>query len=189
MTEAAQGHKARKRTVTWQDPAIAANSVRTMSGLEFVFAIQNGTLPQPPIARLLGYRIAHVEKGQAVFELVPEEFLYNPIGSVHGGVACTLLDSAMSCAVHTLLPQGAGYTTIEVKVNFIRPVTGQTRIVRSEAHAVHIGRRLATAEGRLIDPDGKLFAHGTATFMVLGPGQPDSKEDSGRKKKGTGVAR
>jgi len=108
-----------------------------------------------------------VSEGHAVFAVDPDEYHYNPIGVVHGGLAATLLDSAMGCAVHSKLPPGAGYTTLEIKVNFIRAMTGETGRVRCEAKIVHSGARTATAEGRIVDEAGKLYAHGTTTCLIL----------------------
>lgn len=139
----------------------------TLSGLDYVRAIFAGELPPPPIATLLGFRGVEAERGRALFEIVPGEEHYNPIGSVHGGVALTLLDSAMGCAVHTLLDAGVGYTTLEVKANFVRPITAETGVVRCEGVVVHGGSRVATAEGRVTDEGGKLLAHGTTTCLVL----------------------
>src|SRR5262245_25595919 len=141
--------------------------LRSMSGLEFLSAIRDGRLPAPPIARLLGLSLVEVAHGRAVFEGTPAPHHYNPIGSVHGGYAATLLDSCMSCAVHTTLPKGSGYTTLEFKVNFVRALTSETGRVRAEGQVLTTGRRVGTAEGRLIDPAGKLLAHGIATCLVM----------------------
>ena len=146
--------------------AIAAHGL-TLSGIDYVRAIFAGELPPPPIATLMGFRGVEAEPGRAVFEILPGEEHYNPIGSVHGGVALTLLDSAMGCAVHTLLDAGVGYTTLEVKANFVRPITVETGLVRCEGVVLHAGSRVATAEGRVTDAAGKLLAHGTTTCLVL----------------------
>jgi uncharacterized protein (TIGR00369 family) len=138
-----------------------------LAGLPFLEAIRDGRLPAPPIMRLLGYTLTEVEAGRAVFECEPAESHYNPIGSVHGGVISTLLDSALSCAVHTTLAAGAGYTTAELKVNFVRPVMAGTGRLRSEGRVIHVGSRLATAEARLTDASGKLYAHAVGTCLVL----------------------
>jgi len=141
-----------------------------MSGIEFLQAIRDEQLPAAPIAALLGMRIAEVERGRVVFEVVPAEHHYNPIGVVHGGLAMTLLDSAMACSVQTHIPAGSGYTTVEVKVNLVRPITMQTGMLRAIGKAVHVGNRIATAEGRLEDASGKLYAHGTTTCIILNGG-------------------
>jgi uncharacterized protein (TIGR00369 family) len=160
----------RSRTITWEDPVEAASRAAGLSGLEHLRAIRDGKLPPPPIAALMGFEPVEVEEGRAVFAVTPEEFHYNPIGVVHGGLAATLLDSAMGCAVQTTLPPGQAYTTLEVKVNFARPLTRDTGRVLCEARVVHRGRTVATAEGRVYAEDsGKLLAHGTTTCLVLSP--------------------
>jgi uncharacterized protein (TIGR00369 family) len=138
-----------------------------LAGIDYVRAIFAGELPPPPIAELMGFRGIEAEPGRAVFEIVPGEQHYNPIGSVHGGVALTLLDSAMGCAVHTLLEAGVGYTTLEVKANFVRPILADTGVVRCEGTVLHAGSRVATAEGRVVDGAGKLLAHGTTTCLIF----------------------
>jgi uncharacterized protein (TIGR00369 family) len=157
----------RTRTITWEDPLPAVERAREMSGLEYLRAIQDGRIPAPPIAALVDMRLAEVGEGRAVFELKAAEFHYNPIGSVHGGIAATLLDSAMGCAVNTVLPRGASYTTLELKVNYLRPMTRDTGLVRAEGSVVHMGGRVAVAEGRLVDAAGKLYAHATTTCLVM----------------------
>jgi uncharacterized protein (TIGR00369 family) len=137
------------------------------TGLETIEAIFAGQLPPPPIAELMGFRGVEVEPGRAVFELEPGPQHYNPIGSVHGGVAMTLLDSAMGCAIHSLLDAGVLYATLEVKTNFVRPITVDTGLVRCEGTVLHSGSRVATAEGRVVDAEGKLLAHGTTTCLIL----------------------
>ena len=149
------------------DPRELAARGLELPGLEYVRRIFEGELPPPPIATLMGFRGVEAERGRAVFEIEPGEEHYNPIGSVHGGVALTLLDSAMGCAVHTLLDAGVGYTTLEVKANFVRAITAETGLVRCEGVVVHGGSRVATAEGRVTDASGKLLAHGTTTCLIL----------------------
>jgi len=158
---------ARTRTVSWQDPFILANLVGPESGIDLLRRMIKGDLPPPPIAELLGFRLVKAEPGEAVFEFEPAEYHYNPIGVVHGGVAGTLLDSAMGCSVHTTLPAGMGYTTLEFKVNLVRAITMNTGTMCVEGRLVHGGKRAATAEGRVIDRDGKLYAHGTTTCMIF----------------------
>jgi uncharacterized protein (TIGR00369 family) len=145
----------------------------TMSGLEALQAIIARRLPAPPIAQLMGFDLVEVEKGRAMFEGIPAFQHYNPLGSVHGGYAATLLDSCMACAVHSTLPKGVGYTTLEFKIGFIRALTVDTGRVRAEGKTISSGRRVATSEGRLIDARGRLLAHGTTTCLVFDlPGQP-----------------
>jgi uncharacterized protein (TIGR00369 family) len=159
----------RSRTISWEDPVEVAASAAGMSGLEVMEAIRDGELPPPPIAALMGFRPVDFAEGRCVFAATPAEYHYNPIGVVHGGLAATLLDSAMGCAVQTTLPAGQAYTTLEVKVNFARPMTRDTGRVLAEATVVHRGRTVATAEGRLIAEDsGKLLAHATTTCLVFG---------------------
>jgi uncharacterized protein (TIGR00369 family) len=141
----------------------------TMSGLDTMRAVVSGALPHPPIGALLRIRMTEADEGRVVCSLEPGEDQYNPIGSVHGGVIGTLMDSAMSCAVHSTLPAGTGYTTLEMKANFLRPVTSRTGPLTCEGKVVHAGSRVATAECRVIDGAGRLYAHGTVTCLVLTP--------------------
>jgi len=157
----------RTRTVTWEDPRALAAAARGLSGLEYLRKIVAGELPRPPISALMNFGLAELEEGRAVFTVEPAEYHYNPIGVVHGGLAATLLDSAMGCAVHSTLPAGAGYTTLEIKVNYVRPLTAETGEVRAEARVIHVGGRTATAEGRVVDRAGKLYAHATTTCIVF----------------------
>ncbi len=143
------------------------DTIRTLSGLEFLTRIISGELPRPPIAGLLGFSLTEAEEGRVVFEAEPQRHHYNPIGSVHGGFAATLLDSCMSCAVQTKLPVGKGYTTLEFKVNLVRALTDETGPIRAEGTAIQVGSRVGTAEGRLIDASGRLYAHGTTTCLIF----------------------
>jgi uncharacterized protein (TIGR00369 family) len=139
-----------------------------VTGLQVLQAIAAGELPGAPIAELLGFEPIEAEEGRVVFAAVPDHRHYNPIGTVHGGLAATLLDSAMGCAVHSTLPAGTGYTTLELKVNFTRPITTETGRILCEGTVVHRGGRVATAEGRVYAAaDGKLLAHGTTTCLIL----------------------
>jgi uncharacterized protein (TIGR00369 family) len=165
MDDTAKGE--RTLTVSWEDPRAAAEAGRGLSGLEYLRKIVAGELPRPPIGALMNFGIVELGEGYAVFDVEPAEYHYNPIGVVHGGLAATLLDSAMGCAVHSTLPAGAGYTTLEIKVNFVRPMTTGTGRVRCEARLIHRGGRTATAEGRVIDGAGKLYAHGTTTCLIF----------------------
>jgi uncharacterized protein (TIGR00369 family) len=140
----------RVRTVTWEDPKVSARDATSISGFNYLFSIKEGKIKPPPVAALLGYSLSEVEIGRAVFELEPAEYHYNPLASVHGGVASTLLDSAMTAAIISTLPIGITCSTIEMKVNFIRPITSKTGRVRCEGKMIHVGSRTGTAEGRLI---------------------------------------
>jgi uncharacterized protein (TIGR00369 family) len=160
---------ARTRTFTWADPAPGAAAARGMSGLDYLQAIARGELPRPPIMDTLGIDGGEFSEGRAVFTVLPAEYHYNVIGVVHGGLAATLADSALGCAVHSVLPAGAGYTTLELKINFTRPLTVDTGRVWCEAKVIHAGGRVATAEARVTDADGKLYAHATTTCMIFRP--------------------
>lgn len=138
-----------------------------MSGLDYLRAVADGTVAGPPIAALLGMGIERIDPGSVTFWLDVGEHLYNPIGSVHGGIFATLLDSAMGCAVHTTLPAGRAYTTLELKVNLIKALTIDTPRVTATGDVISAGRRVATASGHLVGPDGTLFAHATTTCLVF----------------------
>ena len=137
------------------------------SGLDFLHAVIRGDYPPAPVQATLGFTLDEAEDGRAVFSLQVAEAHYNPMGMLHGGVATTLLDSAMGCAVQATLPPGIVYTTLEVKVNFVRPATAATGRVVAEGTVVHRGRRVSTAEGRLITADGALLAHATTTCLIM----------------------
>lgn len=157
------------RTITWDDPLQAFQKGQTMSGLQYLKAMQSGELAAPPIASLIGMWITEVNEGRVVFAAEPAEYHYNPIGTVHGGIAATLLDSALGCAIHSLLPSDTGYTTLELKVNFLRPLTSKTGTIYCAGEVIHLGGRTATAQARLTDASGTLYAHGTTTCMLLRP--------------------
>jgi uncharacterized protein (TIGR00369 family) len=158
----------RTRTFSWEDPAIAAALGRQMSGLEAMRAIIAGSLPPPPIARLLDIALIEADRGRVVFALEPAEWMYNVIDSVHGGVAATLLDSCMGCAVQSTLEAGAGYATGDLHVRYVRPMSQTSGRVLAQGAVVHIGSRTATAEGRLfVESDDSLLAHGTTGCVLL----------------------
>jgi len=160
------GH--RTRTFTWQDPMGVATLARERSGMELLQAVIDGTVGPPPIADLLGMTFVEVGEGRAVFAVEPAEWMYNPIGSVHGGIAATLLDSCMGCAIHSTLPAGVGYATSDLQIRYSRGITLQTGRIVAEGTVVHAGRRLATAEGRLTEAaTGKLLAHATTGCMLI----------------------
>ncbi len=141
--------------------------VKHLSGLEFMRGLLAGKYPPPPITAALKFALTEVEQGRAVFEGEPDFAFYNPIGSVHGGYAATLLDSCMGCAVHASLAPGQAYTTLEFKINFVRAITDQAGRVRAVGKVIHPGSRAATAEGHLYDTRGKLLAHATTTCLVF----------------------
>ena len=160
----------RTRVVSWEDPVPAAEAGAQMPGIDYMRAIIAGEFPPPPIAVLLRMGPVEVEEGWVAFEGEPGEEHYNPIGTVHGGYAATLLDSAIGSAVHTTLPAGSGYTTLTLETKFVRPITRDTGKVRVEAQVLHRGRRQATGEARLYDAEtGKLLAHGTGTCLIFEP--------------------
>lgn len=136
-------------------------------GLELLQVMLRGELPYPPIARTLAFQLVEVAQGHAVFQGAPGPDHFNPMGGIHGGWYATLLDSALGCAVHTMMPAGRGYTTAELGVNLVKAIPAKVQRVRAEARVVHCGRQLATAEGRLYGPDGTLYAHGTTTCLVF----------------------
>jgi len=163
MTEA----PVRRRAVTWSDPTATARAGREMAGLDFLRALRDGALPPPPAIVLLGIELVEAERGRVVMRLVPGEHLYNPLGSVHGGMIATLLDSVMGCAVHSTLPRCRFYTTLEIKVNYIRSVTATAGMVSAEGQVVQAGRQVAVAEARLTDADGRLYATASTTCLVF----------------------
>ena len=158
----------RVRTFTWSDPLETAMAAASLPGLEAIRKIADGELPPPPIAQLLDFEISLVEEGRVIFAFTPAEWMYNPIGSVHGGVAATLLDSSLGCAIHTTLAAGRRYTTSDLQVRYVRAMSADSGRVLADSHVVHAGRKLATAEGRLYaEDDGKLFAHATTSCLIL----------------------
>ncbi len=159
----------RSKTVTWHDPLRTAQAGAAMSGRDFIQAMIDGKLPPPPIGNLLGFRAVSVGDGDMVFACTPDESAYNPIGVVHGGLVCTLLDSAAGCAVHTTLPAGVGYTSAEIKVNYLRPIHGHTGELTAHGWVTKPGRRIAFAEADVRDSAGKLLATASSTCLVITP--------------------
>jgi uncharacterized protein (TIGR00369 family) len=168
----------RSRTIVWQDPAPTVHAGTTLGGLDYLNAIRSGALPRVPSMELLGMRITEVEEGRVVFASDPAEYHYNPMGSVHGGILATLLDSAMGSAVQSLAPAGMGYTTLEIKVNFVRSVSEATGTVYAEGRVIHRGSRIAIAEGRLTDVAGTLYASAMTTCLILGQPTPRAHVDA-----------
>ena len=158
----------RRLVVEWDDQAASGRALRGLSGLDFLTGILEGRIPNPPVAQLLGFVFTEIEAGRVVLALEPGEHHYNPLSTVHGGVAATLLDSVMACAIHSTLPAGRGYTTLEIKINYIRAITAATGRLRAEGKTIHVGRQVGTAEGRLIDAEGRLYVHGTTTCIIFG---------------------
>jgi uncharacterized protein (TIGR00369 family) len=147
-----------------------AEVLKSYSGLDFLKAIIAGELPHPPMSELLGFHLVEAGEGRAVFEGLPGSRHYNPIGTVHGGFAATLLDSALGCAIFSTIAKGETWTTLELKFNLVRPMTSATGPVRAEGRIVHRGRTVATSDGELKDRAGKLYAHATTTCMIF-PGK------------------
>ena len=149
-------------------PGVASpHDMMGKSGLEFFQAMANGQLPIPPIGQTLNFIAVEIELGRAVFQGQPKFEHYNPIGTVHGGWIATLLDSALGCAVHSALPAGKAYTTLELKVNYVKALSEKVPLVRAEGKVIHVGGRVATADGRLVGPDGALYAHAVTTCLVF----------------------
>jgi 3-hydroxyacyl-CoA dehydrogenase len=146
-------------------PTVRARYAR--SGLEYMQQVKTGEVPSSGMAELMNFKLAEVSEGRAVFTIEPDERHYNGLGIVHGGLAATLLDSALGCAINTMMPAGKIFTTLEMKINYVRPLRRETGEVRCEADVIHVGGRVATAEGRIVDASGKLYAHGTATCMLF----------------------
>ena len=168
-TEAAPGEATRDRTYAWDDPRPSAAAARDIDGLTFLQSILDGSLPGPPVARTLDFTPVSVQPGEVVFEFTPAEFHYNPIGSVHGGMLATVCDSACGCAVQSLLPSGSYYTSLDLGVKFLRPVTTASGPMTCEGTVTHIGGRSALAQARLTDAEGKLYAHATSSCMIFRP--------------------
>jgi uncharacterized protein (TIGR00369 family) len=162
----------RERTFTWDDPVASARAGAGLSGAEFFTAIAEGKIPPPPIMQALDLEAAEFAEGRAVFRVTPQEFHYNPLGTVHGGVFAALLDSACGCAVHTMLPADVFYTSLDLSVKFLRPVTVETGPVTAQGTVVHLGRRTALAEAKLTDAAGKVYATANSSCLLLRPEHP-----------------
>jgi uncharacterized protein (TIGR00369 family) len=185
----------RRRCHEWADPAGFAAAAQTLAGADFLRALGDGTLPPPPFAGTLGISLTSVDPGRVVFEFTPAEFHYNPIGSVHGGVIATMCDSACGCAVHSLLPAGAFYTSQDLNVKFLRAVTAGTGPLRCEGTVLHLGSRTALAQASLTDPAGRRYAHATSSCLIFrssagndAAAAPDAGDGPGRGDVGGGVA-
>jgi uncharacterized protein (TIGR00369 family) len=146
---------------------VSVDRQKEMSGLEFVQGLADGTLPLNLIAQTLGYDITEAERGRVVVTAEPRDIHLNPAGTVHGGLAATMLDSCMGLAILSTLEKGVGSTTLEFKVSFIRPITPETGPIKAEGTVISRGRRVGTAEGRVIDGEGRLLVHGTTTCLIF----------------------
>ncbi len=166
MTDVVTTGQIREKTISWQDPLPTARLGATMSGLDYLTAIAEGRVPPPPISAHFGLRWESVARGEVVAVSEPDESLYNPIGMVHGGVAATMLDSVIGCAVHTTLPAGVGYSSAELKVSFLRAIHGDTGPIRAVGRVVKEGSRIAFAEGEIRDSAGKLLATASGTCVI-----------------------
>ena len=168
--EASRGGRTRTRTHAWEDPAPMLAAFGERSGLDLLLAMGSGEVPLPPFASTVGLEAVSAEPGRVVFSLVPGEHHLNPLGSMHGGVIATLLDTCAGCAVHSTLPAGSAYTTIDLSVKYLRPVTPASGLIRGEGVVVSAGRRTALAEARAYDSEGRLIAHATSTCLIIADG-------------------
>lgn len=158
----------RSRTVDWQEPGPVGRASMTMPGIEAMAAIRDGRLPPPPLARLIGFKMAEVHPGRIVMQLDPEQSLENTVGLLHGAVAAALLDTAMGCAISTELPAGRGAVTMDLKLTYLRPLSVRSGTIQAEGRVVKLGRQSSYAEGSVYDGAGKLAVHATATFSMIG---------------------
>jgi uncharacterized protein (TIGR00369 family) len=166
------GDSTRRREYAWTDPGATVAALGGRAGIDVLRAMIAGELPPPPVAMMMGFEAVEFDVGRAVFALTPGETHYNPLGTVHGGVIATLLDSAAGCAVHSTLPHGSGYTTVDLHTTFLRPVTAASGRVTAEGSVLSRGSRTALAEARLTDERGRLLAHATSTCLVLDLSRP-----------------
>ncbi len=157
----------RSRTITWTDPARVRFRLRGLDGYEQLTSIKCGDAPPPPVAALLGFSLDELERGRTVFSVVADEVHENPMGTMHGGIVATLVDTAMGCAVSSTLPTNAAFTTLELSTNFVRAITQSTGRVHAEGRVVHAGGRVVTTEARVYDDAGMLYAHATSTCLVI----------------------
>lgn len=158
---------ARTRQVEWQDPLIGAAQAQTLDGLEYLNAMIAGRIPPPPIAVLMNLELVSASRGTAVFTCTPDESVYNPIGAVHGGFMCTALDSALGCAVHSTLRAGQGYTSLEIKVNYLRALDTDSGVLTVTGTVTKPGSRIAFAEGVVTDSEGRTVATASSTLLVF----------------------
>jgi uncharacterized protein (TIGR00369 family) len=165
----------RTRTVTWHDPARVVAAAASMSGIDFLRAVNSGELPPAPMVQLVGLTPEVAEEGRVIFSMLPAEFQYNTMGVVHGGAIATLVDTALGCAVLSTMPRGASHTTVELHMNFVRPVTEATGRITCEAIVLHSGRRIATAEAKVRDDAGTLYAHASTTCSILAAPRPEAR--------------
>lgn len=159
--------KQRNRIYTWENPLQIASKATNLSGFEFIKALYEGEIPPAPILNTLDFKISNLEKGNVIFEFSPQEFHYNPIGSVHGGAITTILDSAIGCSLHSFLAKKAAYTTLDLKINFIRKITENTGVLKTNTKIIHLGKSTALIESDLLDNSGEIYAHAVSTCMIF----------------------
>ncbi len=163
--------QSRTRTFTWEDPMIGAKKAMTMDGLDYLRSIVDEEIPLPPISNLMNIKGVSANPGETIFEVTPEEYHYNPIGMVHGGLMATLMDSAMGCAVQTKLPAGTGYSTVDLQVTYIKSANKNTGVLTCIGRVLHLGGKIATTYADVRDSGGNLYAHATSTCIILRPGK------------------
>lgn len=168
----ASGPAEHTQTFSWTDPRVGLEHLPRMSGLEFLTGMRDGSIPRPPMAALMNLRLVDVEPGSVEFECKPAEAHYNPLGMVHGGLACTLLDTVVGCAAHSTLAAGFGYTSIDLSVSYLRPITLKHRILRARGTVLKAGPRVIFSEGRIFGPAGEVLATATSSLLVFPAGAP-----------------
>jgi uncharacterized protein (TIGR00369 family) len=171
----AQESAERTETFRWVDPRVGLEHLPRLSGFDFLCGMRDGTIPRPPMASLMNLALTAVEPGRVEFECRPGEAHYNPLGVVHGGLACTLLDTVVGCAAHSTLPLGFGYTSIDLSVSYLRPITLKHTVLTAEGTVVKQGQRVVFAEGRIAGPDGELLATATSSLLVFAAGSREAK--------------
>jgi uncharacterized protein (TIGR00369 family) len=167
----------RSETFTWTDPAIALEQLPHLSGLDYLSGLRDGTIPPPPIASLMNFDLIDVKYGHVEFQCQPGEAHYNPLGVVHGGLACTLLDTVLGCAAHSTLDAGISYTSIDLSTRYLRPITLQQGTLFAEGSVVKSGSRVIFTEGRITSSSGELLASAASTLLVLRPPAPAQRPE------------
>ena len=157
----------RTKTIQWNDPMNGALQAKQMNGLDYLQAISDGAISYPPLLKTLDFKPVTIAPGQAIFTFEPQEFHYNSIGTVHGGVIAAILDTAMGCSLHSLLEAGTGYTTLELKVNFLKAITCKSGELKATGNVIHSGGRTALVEAKLTGKSNTIYAYGTSTCMIL----------------------
>jgi uncharacterized protein (TIGR00369 family) len=157
----------RSRRVTWEDPTSDLWVDSTMSGLEYLSAVKEGRIPPPPVWNLVNFRLTEAAAGRVLFEIAPAQYHYNRFGKVQGGIACTILDSAMACTVTSVLPEGTGFTTLDLKVQYFRPMSVETGLMRCVGAIIHRGDRIVVAEARMLDNGDLLYAYAMSSCMIF----------------------